>query len=493
MDDCNVLALYGFRSKQEFIYRTNKMREITGASELIAGLFDVFIENTKLGLDAKWKDDDDNTLPWKGLPEGRDGIVVYEGGGNLCILFRNKETYISANKEFSRMVLKEAPGLGLIAAYVPATEDFRNDLAELHRAHDVAKNTGANTEFCNTLPYTQIDRTSFQPIVEKRSNDHKGIAELTAASAKKLDAYVERADKNKSWKNEGMYIDELVDDKGRDSLIAVIYCDGNSIGSKLKELGTGADSSYPGQIERMREFSIEVHKALVEKPLASIHEALDRKYGTDPARTQFRTVIDHGDEITLIANAHVALDMIGAYFKAVEESGYTACAGVAVCHSHDPFSEVYKIAEECCESGKKKNRSVILEGGTDASYLDFHFCRSGITGTLEQIRAAQESAHTARPYAYGNTDALSLSDLQKAGELLKKSKVSRGDIKNLGDLIISSPLPQENDSRFRLEIERLKFKEDGEKNLEAIEQLAKGQFRQLLFDISSFYDVWFDD
>ena len=33
MDENEVIALYGFRSKQEYIYRTNRMREITGASE----------------------------------------------------------------------------------------------------------------------------------------------------------------------------------------------------------------------------------------------------------------------------------------------------------------------------------------------------------------------------------------------------------------------------------------------------------------------------
>lgn len=486
MGNCNVLALYGFRSKQEFIYRTNKMREITGASELIAGLFGVFLDNTKLGIDAKWRENDGKPLPWNGLPEDRDGSVVYEGGGNLCVLFQNEEAYIAANKEFSRLVLKEAPGLGLIAACAPVTGDFKKDLAALHRAHDIVKNTGANTDFCNTLPYTQIDRKSFQPLVEKRPSNHGGIDELTAESAKKLDAYAAKSKNDERWKKEGMYIDELVDDKGRDSLIAVIYCDGNSIGNKLKGIITE---------DNMREFAASIHEVLVEKPLEAIHATLNREYGDDPARTQFRTVIDHGDEITIVANAHVALDIVETYFETVKEGGYTACAGIAVCHSHDPFSEVYKISEECCESGKKKNRGAILDGKDEASYFDFHFCRSGITGTLDQIREAQEATHTARPYAYRSPDVLDLNDFKETGRLLLNSKISRGDIKNLGNLILNSPAGQESDSRFKLEKERLKAKEEGANNLELIEQLAenKGDFKQLLFDVSSFYDVWFND
>ncbi len=35
MAEKNVLALYNCRSKQEYIYRTDQVQEITGASELL--------------------------------------------------------------------------------------------------------------------------------------------------------------------------------------------------------------------------------------------------------------------------------------------------------------------------------------------------------------------------------------------------------------------------------------------------------------------------
>lgn len=38
----NILALYDCRSKQEYIYRTNRVQEITGASELLSSLFKDF-------------------------------------------------------------------------------------------------------------------------------------------------------------------------------------------------------------------------------------------------------------------------------------------------------------------------------------------------------------------------------------------------------------------------------------------------------------------
>ena len=37
-----VLAIYDFRSKQEYIYRTNRLQEISGASKLIEDIYDRF-------------------------------------------------------------------------------------------------------------------------------------------------------------------------------------------------------------------------------------------------------------------------------------------------------------------------------------------------------------------------------------------------------------------------------------------------------------------
>ena len=477
MESEQVLALYGFRSKQEFIYRTNRMKEITGASELIANMFQQFLEKCTLPLEKEWKG-----KQWLGVPSGKCGVVVYEGGGNLCLLFDKRENYLALNKEFSLYVLKTAPGLGLLAASTPYTENFKSDLSKLHASFDKAKRLGSNTEICNVLPYTKIDRKTFQSIVveDKIGND---AVERSKESDIKNKAYDAKAKMNPSWAAEGKFIDNIGDKKGEDSLIAVVYCDGNSIGQKLKEIST---------IEDMRKFSEEVHRSLVETPLDGIRHALS---SLDEKRRVFRTIIDHGDEITLIVNAHVVPTILKAYFEAIEETGdYHACAGVAVCHPHDPFAQVYKIAEECCESAKAKNRKNILSGGNEVSYVDFHFCRSGITGSLQQIRDAQEKAFTLRPYAYSSSDSIGFTSFIEAGNSLMKSKVSRRDIKNLGNIILSGASANPaSSSAYLLEMQRLKFK-DGTpwKEIESIEGLAKEDTPKLLFDISGFFDVWFD-
>ena len=64
-----------------------------------------------------------------------------------------------------------------------------------------------------------------------------------------------------------------------------------------------------------------------------------------------------GDEINLICNARDAYDIAKTYLKGLHQVSWkdstepcSACAGIAIFHSHAPYAQAYKIAEECCES-----------------------------------------------------------------------------------------------------------------------------------------------
>ena len=183
------LALYGFRSKQEFIYRTNKMKQITGASELMANIYVQFLNDAAkdpasrdycqsvpaLSIDTAWaKGEGQGKEPceWQGLGSN-DAVVVYDGGSNLCMLYKDRETYISANKIFSQLVLRHGYGLELLAAGVPSNisdgdqSPYKEEIKKLHAKLDEYKKLAPLTVPVNLLPYTQVDRVSFQPIVEK--------------------------------------------------------------------------------------------------------------------------------------------------------------------------------------------------------------------------------------------------------------------------------------------------------------------------------------
>ncbi len=49
-----ITAIYDCRSKQEYIYRTNKIREISGASKLLSNVYGILINQTSLKINNTW-------------------------------------------------------------------------------------------------------------------------------------------------------------------------------------------------------------------------------------------------------------------------------------------------------------------------------------------------------------------------------------------------------------------------------------------------------
>ena len=524
------------------------MKQITGASELIAKLYGRFIpeekeeepsesaggsssltqnefpfvndgqaecasplasKNLHIRNDWRWE----NPRPllengWPKLEMGEDGAVVYEGGGNLLVLYRDRESFIKANRVFSQMVIEEAYSLSPVCAAVDwersedkEVGDFEWNRTRVFAQFDRMKRLSCESMPCNVLPYTQVDRVSFQPIVKKDDPDYGDITREGVAKKREFD------DLSKEKKDEGRYIDNLVAEKGVDSLIAVLYFDGNSIGERVKSAVSDRIERGMTEIEAMRDFSKELQGKLVEDTKGEMKKALRllcKERGLNKRYEDFRIIIDHGDEITFICNAHSAPFVLDAYFEALKGSSYHACGGMAICHSHDPFAEVYRIAEECCESGKKANRdaqNAAMEGlegeearraylEADDDFVDFHFCRSGITGTLEQIRSAQDAHLIGRPYRVRSEYATFLH----VGETLAQSHaIKRADLKALNRAILRG------DSWYALEYERIKAKDPATMGgAEAIcgvlasasPSEKRGAMRSILFDVTSFYDVY---
>lgn len=108
------------------------------------------------------------------------------------------------------------------------------------------------------------------------------------------------------------------------------------------------------------------------------------------------------------------------------------------------------------------------------NYVDFHFCRSGITNDMETIRETQEAGLTARPYEV----SAELSGFISAGQRL--SAIGRANIKNLAAAMIKG------DSYYRFEVERIKSRYPAAGLDSGDEKL-----RKLIFDIAQVYDIWF--
>lgn len=432
-----VTALYDCRSKQEYIYRTNRIREISGGSELLANVYGMFFraaEKKGLRINSDWRSGAEFSV--KAFAEsGFDGEVIYEGGGNLFIMYKSRETYIRANR-FLPLLLEKTYTISVIAACVETTDNFKEDRTRLYKENSRIKSTDWISVPCNTLPITQVDRDTFMPIVKKEDN-----CSLSRESVLKRKAFEKSAEVGE------MFLDDISgeENKGTESLLAVIYVDGNAMSKKVKAC-TENISGYTECTSALRRFSISTDKSFVERPISAIKAKLAER--TD-GRHKFRRVIAGGDEITLICNARAALDVVTAYFSALDEENRSlpddqknyACAGhrdsaqpCAVLRCLRDRRTVLRIPE------KKKSRAQ----DSRVNYVDFHFCRSGITNDMETIRETQEAGLTARPYEV----SAELSEFISAGQRL--SAIGRANIKDLAAAMIKG------DSYYRFEVERIK-------------------------------------
>ena len=290
-----VLALYDFASKQEFIYRTSKIREISGASALLAKLYDTFF---KLMKDkTQYSVVSDLSAEFDVNHFDADAQALYNGGGSLMGLFASREVYLEFNRLASAYLLKNVPTLRMIACGVPFTGDFEKDRKALYDKNRVSKNRPPAYDLTAVTPMTQIDPMTFLPVVYKRS-DKTGEASLSADRYSKETAYFKYA---KSSDN---------DLENLEGWAAVIYIDGNSMGKKLMKC---ADSDYNKGVKKLRGFSEYVNKTFVEEPLKRMKEIV-----ASSEDKGFREVIGGGDEITSARHLRSAYHYNDAFRQILE-------------------------------------------------------------------------------------------------------------------------------------------------------------------------------
>lgn len=459
MDEKKVLALYDFASKQNFIYRTSKIREISGASAMLADAFKKFpaMLDTDAGCSVVMKYDfsDEFTLE-KFENSNADAEVLYDGGGSLMVLYKSQEKYIEANRAISKNLLVNYPTLSLIVCCVEYTGDFKADRSNLYAESARRKNCYPASDFFAVTPVTQVDPMTFMPVVKKVTKPYEQSLSADRAAKQK---YFTPSENDKLEALEGM--------------TAVIYIDGNAMGQRLKNCES---EYYEDGVAKLRSFSKSVQELFVTAPLDAISKAV--------GDTGYRQVIGGGDEITIICQAEQAWELVCRYFEilgsreleitdakgeVVEKSECNSCAGIAVFHSKMPFNVAYEIAEAACESAKEKSR------GDNGNYVDFYFCHAGITNDFKSLRKAEQAHATARPYKLEDARAI----FGKIAPVLRNAE--RSNVKALGRAA------QESFEKYMLEVKRVNaYLPKGSEKLSG----TKDEMN-VVYDMAEFYDVWF--
>ena len=546
-----ALAMYDVRGKQEYIFKTNKLKEIVGGSCIIRDCFKEYLfpsaeeymrrkakkEGIPLSDDEvcgiyNYNDPKKEPEYISEINKGKEfsqkafermmqdekcaaryaGEVVYEGGGNIFVLYKDKETCIEINKIFTRKLLKELYTLKVLCTYIELENglvNFIEDRKKLYEKHRISEAEESVICPVNTLPFVQVDEVTSLPLTKYNENTRKKVStEAEAKLAKHLDVYNEKYGEKD--------LDKLVTRKGEESLLAVVYIDGNNMGAKVQNV-LGTETSYDQCVKKLRETSEFIQKNYVEDRIKDIDQMLEEKAKKGKKKAGKRLVVFAGDEINLICNARDAYDIAKTYLKGLHQVSWkdstepcSACAGIAIFHSHAPYAQAYKVAEECCESGKtrmkKLEKAREKEGKSkEVCYIDVHYCQKGIGMSLEDIREKEVGGLISKPWLLDMEDEknttskmpedITIMEIEKVVEALQMIE-SRTNVK---DLAVAAKL---SEGAFNLEMRRIyahQSDEDIKRRMKEIfvqeDREEFGQkykkYRKMIYDIVIVYDLRF--
>lgn len=419
--DKKVLAMYDVRGIQNYIFKSNLAKEIIGASAIVDSIIINGLEEYKKSKVEKdnekyyltdWKNDDAH----KFFSDANVLMqVMFIGGGNAYVLFKTGAICEKVNHFLGKYVLDKTYSLNLSVAVVAMTESYKNDYAAINNEMRRIKSYMPLTQPVGALPFMMADSVTGYPL----THIEKGDKYCTESYLKRNAFYhlPEREDEK--------IFDNMVIQKGDNSILAVCHIDGNSMGVRI--INTMKDKKlYKDAIPAMRKLSIEIAKTFEDAydAMEDFMDELSSSVKIDNKHKLYRKIITAGDDITFVCNAKLAIPAV-KYFLQNLGTEYSACGGIAFFNSHFPFSDAYKVAEACCESAKKRAKINTNRGndGKIGCYLDYQVCTNISAAQLDKYReknyVTDMGSIIYRPY-YVNVDGQKvLNDKNKQYDIAK--------------------------------------------------------------------------
>lgn len=431
MSETYTLMVVNVAHIQDFIFGSNRLQENIGASYLVdaaTGAWAWEAASQVSGLRLYRVSDNELYIadPAINIRNNSPAEVIYAGGGNFVVLFREDCVARAFVEKLSERALQDAPGLRLIMTSISYTwGDSLGDAIQFAlRQLREARNQPSVSTPLDGLGITLMCASTAMPAVDLRSfGDGEPLRPISASIAAKLKAARQATGRLKTvfpltgtvWEYPED-LDYLGRSRGDASFIAVVHADGNGMGSKIQEIGT---KKYDPRkyIEEMRGFSEGLAAAASRAMFQTIMQLIRLGYKTnsiehprmDTLRVEFATnpkngdmylpfrpLVFGGDDVTFVCDGRLGISLAMHYLAAFERETRqqaiasklgviqsTARAGVAIVKSHYPFARAYQLAEELAASAKKArlNREIAT--------LDWHFALSGLHGDLDTMRARE--------------------------------------------------------------------------------------------------------
>lgn len=382
--------LYGasVQGIQGFIFETNKLKEIAGASELVEQICTKEFEKQ---LAEKFNENN----------------ALLQAAGNIKYIFDSYDACQSAVLDFPKKVLNKAPGISISQAVVafegdkPKKADF-NELEKKLNAEKNKKEVSVTTALMLTERARKTGNAGVKYEKERNSDDvevidlaqlkKRNIADEVAEISKKLTGKVI------SPKDFTFEIEEIAKDKqGSENWIAVVHADGNNLGKIIQNIFSTVNEEKQSQV--YKQFSKKLDEATIRAAQIAYKEIIEPNI--DNKYPPIRPIVIGGDDLTVIVRGDLALDFTQVFLKEFEEKskeyfkplvedfnvdilrdGLTACAGIAFIKPKYPFHYAVDLAETLCGDAKKSSKEI--EG--IPSSISFHKVQSSFTDDFKSIK-----------------------------------------------------------------------------------------------------------
>ena len=282
--------LYGaaVQGIQGFIFKTNELKHIVGASELVEQIctsdFEEFAKN---------------------------GESVVRAAGNIKFIFDKKEDCQKAVREFPKKVMTKAPGITISQAVVAFDEDFGKAIDDLEDLLKVQRNKPSRSVTSGLIGIKRANNTGL-PVVCVMEVDEKIIYKDEPTLQKERSQNVKGLCE-KSFGKEALLEKEIAynisDITDRNDWIAVIHADGNGLGKVVQAVGKQKDV--------FKEFSQKLDLATKEAANQAFIVVFNKF--KDKRIIPIRPVVLSGDDMTVIIRGDLAIDYAKAFISAFED------------------------------------------------------------------------------------------------------------------------------------------------------------------------------
>ncbi|MDR1375862.1 MAG: hypothetical protein LBJ22_00005 [Synergistaceae bacterium] len=415
---------------QAYVYSTNKLRDVVGASELLYRTGTLYVKRAVEKVTQK-----------DGKENGHIETIIVTSG-KAMLLADSEETAKRFIRAWSEIVTEEAPGVDAVAVYSRESIDLDKPLDRDLDGSFMKAFRDARKRY----NFHRMNRPStlarFQRIPVAASCQHSGepaaslsregypisrstYAKIEVTRGKDKDIFETRMS--------GLYPEGMGDifsrEKGLEALeglgwLGVVHADGNGLGQffinfdKYVKKLDGDNAAGRNYVDRYRKFSGALEKISQEsfkKAVADVFES-DK---TNKFRADIVPIVVGGDDLTAVMDGKKSVAFAKRYMEhfcqatescpdvrpLLEAAGLPRlgmCAGICIVKPHFPFSEAYRLAEELTKEAKKIKKAF----GDDAMALDFHVLYDSVATSMKEIRgklAIKETGTTrhmtAKPYA----------------------------------------------------------------------------------------------